>query len=322
MKKTYNLLAMCLIGLNLFGQIPQDSLLLYYPFNGNALDSSGNGFDGIVNGSTLTTDRFGNPNSAYFFDGTNDYIDMPNVSQLKPYLPVSFSFWTKPEVLGNANNQYFSKSPVDGTYAGFTFNMDASGGMGIQYGDNLGGLGSAHRRTKLSLPTMTVGNWHHMVGVLRGPLDMDIYIDGNLVNGTYSGSGGTLDYANVPGSIGRANISSAFHWGAIDDFAIYNKALDSCEVQNLYGSNCLLLSNNEMMSNNGTEIYPNPTSSQLIIDTELDINKIKIIDITGKIIMITKENINTINLVDLSDGIYFIQLITENRTITKKFVKQ
>ena len=50
------------------------SLLLEYEFSGNALDTSGNGLHGTVNGATLTTDRFGNANSAYSFDGTNDFI--------------------------------------------------------------------------------------------------------------------------------------------------------------------------------------------------------------------------------------------------------
>jgi len=72
--------------------------------------------------------------------------------------------------------------------------------------------------------------------------------------------------------------------------------------------------------NSEINIFPNPTSSQLTIDTEQNISEVKIIDITGKMIMITKEN--TINVANLSDGIYFIQLTTDNRTITKKFVKQ
>jgi hypothetical protein len=74
--------------------------------------------------------------------------------------------------------------------------------------------------------------------------------------------------------------------------------------------------------NSEINIYPNPTSNQLTIDTELNINEMSVVDITGKVIMTTKENTTTINVADLSDGIYFIQLITENRTITKKFVKQ
>lgn len=40
-------------------------LKAYYPFSGNANDVSGNGFNGVLQGNPqLTTDRFGNPNSA------------------------------------------------------------------------------------------------------------------------------------------------------------------------------------------------------------------------------------------------------------------
>ncbi|MBL7987062.1 MAG: hypothetical protein JNJ94_03260, partial [Chlorobi bacterium] len=47
----------------------------FYPFSGNANDASGNGHHGTVNGgATLVPDRFGNAQSAYYFDGVNDYI--------------------------------------------------------------------------------------------------------------------------------------------------------------------------------------------------------------------------------------------------------
>ena len=51
-----------------------DRLVAYYPFNGNADDESGYGNDASVIGATLTADRFGNPESAYSFDGLNDYV--------------------------------------------------------------------------------------------------------------------------------------------------------------------------------------------------------------------------------------------------------
>jgi len=52
-----------------------DGLVAYYPFNGNANDESGNGNHGVGNAPTPTDDRFGNPNSAYGFDG-DDIIDL------------------------------------------------------------------------------------------------------------------------------------------------------------------------------------------------------------------------------------------------------
>lgn len=43
------------------------NLKVCMPFNGNANDISGNGNNGVIVGATLTSDRFGNPNSAYSF---------------------------------------------------------------------------------------------------------------------------------------------------------------------------------------------------------------------------------------------------------------
>lgn len=66
----------------------QTDLLFYYPLNGNTLDYSGNGNDAIANGLVLTTDRNGNPNSAYKFNSNGDYLEMP------PVRPIADSAWT------------------------------------------------------------------------------------------------------------------------------------------------------------------------------------------------------------------------------------
>ena len=54
--------------------IPTNGLVAWYPFNGNANDSSGNGNNGTVHNATLSADRFNNPNSAYSFNGSSSYI--------------------------------------------------------------------------------------------------------------------------------------------------------------------------------------------------------------------------------------------------------
>src|SRR3990167_996949 len=62
--------------------IPIQGLVAYYPFNGNTNDESGNGNNGTLYGPTLTTDRFGNPNKAYSFNGTSDYIRVSDSQSL------------------------------------------------------------------------------------------------------------------------------------------------------------------------------------------------------------------------------------------------
>ena len=47
----------------------QNGLVAWYPFEGNASDMSGNGNHGTVNGATLGTDRHGQVNRSYIFDG-------------------------------------------------------------------------------------------------------------------------------------------------------------------------------------------------------------------------------------------------------------
>ena len=62
----------------LIAQVPRDALIAYYPFHGNVNDGSGNGHHGTAYGPTLTQDRFGNVDSAYSFDGVDDYIAIEN----------------------------------------------------------------------------------------------------------------------------------------------------------------------------------------------------------------------------------------------------
>ena len=56
--------------------------MLYLPFNGNANDSSSNHYTGIINGATLTTGAGNEPNTAYYFNGINNSIIIPNVAVL------------------------------------------------------------------------------------------------------------------------------------------------------------------------------------------------------------------------------------------------
>ena len=54
--------------------VPKSGLVGWWQFNGNANDLSGKGNNGNVNGAILVTDRNGIKNSAYGFDGKDDYI--------------------------------------------------------------------------------------------------------------------------------------------------------------------------------------------------------------------------------------------------------
>ena len=69
-------------------------LVAYYPFSGNALDSSGNGFHGTLLGVISTTDRSGKSNSAFRFIGNNK-IGIPALTPLNNAQKLTFSFWKR-----------------------------------------------------------------------------------------------------------------------------------------------------------------------------------------------------------------------------------
>src|SRR5215475_7065552 len=93
-------LSICCLFFSFFaiGQVNlSQGLLAYYPFNGNANDASGNNNHGTpMNGVQLTTDRFGNANSAYLFDGVDDYITIPNSASLNPTNAMSVALYFNP----------------------------------------------------------------------------------------------------------------------------------------------------------------------------------------------------------------------------------
>jgi len=98
MKKIYILLSFCLIHFITQAQtipayVPTNGLVGWWPFNGNANDERGNGNNGTVNGAALTTDRFGFGNSAYYFDGVNDFIQISNNPSLESSNSITIAAW-------------------------------------------------------------------------------------------------------------------------------------------------------------------------------------------------------------------------------------
>lgn len=73
--------------------------------------------------------------------------------------------------------------------------------------------------------------------------------------------------------------------------------------------------------NNLVNIYPNPTSDFIIINTNEEIKSIQIIDMMGKVVSIYM-NQQTIDLSNLANGVYTLEITTQNKSYLKKVVKK
>ncbi len=86
--------------------MPNEGLVGWWPFNGDASDESGNGNNGIVDGSIMTNDKNNNVNHAFLFDGVDDGIVLPN--NLFSNVPQSYTinFWCSLETDIHTANGY------------------------------------------------------------------------------------------------------------------------------------------------------------------------------------------------------------------------
>ncbi len=230
------LLLLFLVFDGLSAQILTDSLQLYYPMDGNAQDASGNGFDGLANAS-LTEDRFGNANSAYYFNGIDEYIDWPDEPALKPELPISVSAWINLDIVSVYKGFIVCNDYPQNISSGVLMNISSTGKLAGSYCDGTASIGPGYRRTKVGETDLVAGQWYHVAIVIRGATDMDLYVNCQNDGGTYNGTGGSLAYTENPGTIGRRDAhysEPAYHYqGKIDEVRFWNRALSEEDIQEL-----------------------------------------------------------------------------------------
>ena len=73
-------------------------------------------------------------------------------------------------------------------------------------------------------------------------------------------------------------------------------------------------------------IYPNPVSDKLYIETEVEIEEVSIFDVYGRnqnLRISESQNLRiSVDVTNLNSGVYFVKVITENGEVVKRFVKK
>lgn len=207
-----------------------DGLVAYYPFSGNANDASGNGNSGTVSGATLTADRFGNPNSAYSFDGVNSQITLPIFANMANSVTLSTWFNAKEFYPGQRAIHIislFGRDSLPWTGAAFYVNNAGFFGYGLGFSDGTNEIID----TTISI---TKNTWYHGALVYDGTR-LRVYLNGSLV-GTHTYNK-TLSNLPVSSFIGLDRPSGGQYFnGLLDDVRIYKRALSASEIQALYSA--------------------------------------------------------------------------------------
>ncbi|MCK5229514.1 MAG: hypothetical protein KAR13_04570 [Desulfobulbaceae bacterium] len=281
-----------------------DGLVAYYPFNGNANDASGNVNHGTVHGATLIEDRFGNSNSAYSFDGNNDYIITNYTPSQNLGTNFSISSWIKWNG-STGNHQRIVTKWQEGNIGSHEYSLFLYGGSNkIRLS-----VGSGKIQSEF-VPTLDT--WHFVTATSNNSF-AKIFIDGSLVfEKSYSTS---IVYDQEPLIIGgggtQYSMPRYIFNGVLDDIRIYNRALSDSEISELY--------NHPVADAGPDQIVCNEICSGAVLDGR------KSYDPNGEIVSYLwqiqhRENSlydrdasgETPTLFDLNPGVYDVKLTVED----------
>lgn len=199
--------------------IPTDSLVAYYPFNGNAQDVVGTNHCAIE-GATLTSDKYGNTNSAYYFDGDDFMFNLVATLQETWSLSIWFNIYntTGRKTLFSQYTTPDNPPTINRTF--FSINNGK-----IEYfvaGSNLG------------TTSINTYQWYHVIFDSSGKA----YLNANATPEIAITPGYPIQIFNVIGA--RHNLYGSIqpptdHFiGKIDNIRIYNKILTTDEITALY----------------------------------------------------------------------------------------
>lgn len=327
-----------------------NGLIAHYPFDGNADDIIST-INGTVNNATLTTDRWGNPNSAYHFvnGSTNSFIGLGDnfnsviVGNNKQF---SISLWFKKDFI-NQGMTFISK--VGSNWCNenkhqLDFSIQNSGLISFNYYDASSGVLASVAATYERPDTLVTDTaWHHLVATYDGTISSGqkrvvFYLDNQILSSQISNNGLFTPYIttnNAHMGIGHSLNSQGVPCGSdtygtdgkIDDIRIYNRVLNPTEVDSLCPSQLTAIFSPQL-TQNSIQVYPNPVEKNLNIKIDYNITTaslIKIINPQGQILA-SYNNINDSFLLDFesfSQGIYFVQLWDGKALIgTQKILKQ
>lgn len=200
-------------------------LVAFYPFNGNANDESGNGNHGVNYGAVLTTDRFGLPARALYFN--RSYVEVANSPSLQsPVNSMTIAFWISITQWDQSNAGFFSKSNSSsyGQYGSLAHNNPY-----VQF--DIGGQ-------YVRIPRyFALNTWYFLCFRWDGQ-NVKFYLNEILFDSVnFSGavspdSNPLILGKHTPGTVRYLN-------GKLDDVRIYNRALAESEILRLYNEGSL-----------------------------------------------------------------------------------
>jgi len=194
---------------------PPSGMVSWWPGDGDANDIIGTNNGTLVNGATFASGMVG---QSFSFDGTDDYVQVPDSASLDLTAQITIDAWVYPTVLGRRVVDKITAGGSDG------YLLDTWPGNVRFIVGNIGVVGST---------PLSTGVWTHIAGTYNGS-QLRVY-----VNGVLDGSVNTniaIPANNLPLRIGADQNGSNLFNGLIDEVEIFDRAISAEEIQSIYNA--------------------------------------------------------------------------------------
>jgi uncharacterized repeat protein (TIGR02543 family) len=225
--------------LGVTGTYEPDFLISNWKMDGDVSDSFGNNDLTLAGNASLTTGLGGEANTAYSFDGTDDYLyctdaDCGGVGKLDYIYGTGWTWgeWIYPNTLGQSGkNSLLMGNRNSANNKGWNMVLSPDG-FGCQIWTSTGGNCGAYVSGQISIST-----WSHVMCTHDGS-KITLYINGEEVNTSSSNCSGLGSDSEGEFRIGKDNHSASNkdYNGKVDEVRVYSKALSAADIQDIYNS--------------------------------------------------------------------------------------
>ncbi len=213
-------------------------LVSWWAGEGNGNDSFGTNNGTLQSGVTFTNGEVG---QAFYFNGTNQWVDVANSPALNPAGSFTIESWVK--FTGDGTSSYIIMSKWAGLgvdYRSYGIGIIPGYGLGFAIADAAHQADGVFQNFNTTSNVVASNVWTHIAAVYNQSNGVrSIYVNGTNIGNQTNTPITVLNTPLDPGigaELANSTTPTGFFIGAIDEVSFYNRALSGTEIQAIYNA--------------------------------------------------------------------------------------
>ena len=214
---------------------PSSTVVSYWAAEGNANDSADSNNGTLIGSAGFTTGEIG---QAFSFNGTTDYVNVPNASNLNITGSLTLSAWIYLNAYSGEFAPVISKwDDISGSFRTYFLAVRPNGTLRFDVSTD-GGFGGSSSALVISAGIIPLNTWTFVAGVFNSSAKtLTVYING-VSQGSVGTSFSTIFTNTRPLFIGAGDLGSNsrdFLNGRVDEARVFSAAVSAAELLCLAG---------------------------------------------------------------------------------------